>query len=132
MAWWNFLGGLLKPVADIVDDLTLSKEEKEEMKLKFTALLQDYDKELVKQRGSIITAEAKSEHWLTANWRPMLMTIFGLIVANNYIIYPYLQWMFGDGVMLELPPQMWDLLKIGVGGYIVGRSAEKGIKAFKK
>jgi len=33
--------------------------------------------------------------------------------------------------MLPLPPDMWELLKIGVGGYIVGRSVEKGVKVWK-
>ena len=37
----------------------------------------------------------------------------------------------GTGVMLDIPPDMWDLLKIGLGGYVVGRSAEKGAKAWK-
>ena len=32
----------------------------------------------------------------------------------------------------DIPPDMWDLLKLGVGGYVVGRSAEKGIKAWKE
>lgn len=76
-------------------------------------------------RTQIIVAEANSQSWLARNWRPMLMTIFMAIIANNYILAPYLQAMFSWHVALDLPPQMWDLLKIGLGGYIVGRSVEK-------
>lgn len=36
----------------------------------------------------IITAEAKSEHWLTSTWRPITALTFVAIVANNYILYP--------------------------------------------
>lgn len=76
-------------------------------------------------RVQVILAEANSQSWLARNWRPMLMTIFMAIIANNYILSPYLQAMFSWHVSLDLPPQMWDLLKIGLGGYILGRSVEK-------
>jgi hypothetical protein len=32
---------------------------------------------------------------------------------------------------VPLPPDMRDLLKIGVGGYVVGRSVEKGVRVWK-
>ena len=81
--------------------------------------------------AGIITAEAKSEHWLTANWRPITMLVFVAIIANNYIVYPYLSLFWPDAPVLEIPPDMWGLLKIGLGGYVVGRSAEKGVKLWK-
>ena len=59
------------------------------------------------------------------------MLVFVFIIANNYIIAPYAKALFDVELILELPPQMWDLLKIGLGGYVVGRSAEKGIKVWK-
>jgi hypothetical protein len=34
--------------------------------------------------------------------------------------------------MLELPEQLWGLIKIGVGGYVVGRSGEKFAKVWKE
>jgi hypothetical protein len=40
--------------------------------------------------------------------------------------------MFTDtAVILELPQDLYDLMKIGVGGYIVGRSGEKIVKEWK-
>ena len=33
---------------------------------------------------------------------------------------------------LELPEQLWSLLTLGVGGYIVGRSCEKTIDKWKE
>ena len=47
------------------------------------------------------------------------------IIVNNYILAPYLQAAFGWSVTLDLPPEMWTLLTVGVGGYVVGRSGEK-------
>jgi len=79
----------------------------------------------------VIVAEAQSEHWLVAAWRPITMLTFVVIIANNYILAPYLDAMFGSSLQLPLPPDLWDLLKIGLGGYVAGRSGEKMIKYWK-
>ncbi len=83
------------------------------------AMLQDQE-----IRASIVRLEAQGS-WLQRNWRPMLMVSIMAIVVNNYIFFPYLS-AFTDKVkMLELPDGLWALLNVGVGGYVVGRSAEK-------
>ncbi len=56
---------------------------------------------------------------------------FVFIVANNYIIAPYAQAISGASVSLPTPPDLWALIKIGLGGYVVGRSAEKCVAAWK-
>jgi hypothetical protein len=38
---------------------------------------------------------------------------------------PLLRLFFNESVILELPDKLWNLLQIGVGGYVIGRSAEK-------
>ncbi len=83
-------------------------------------------------RAGIITAEANSEHFLVAAWRPITMLVFVFIIANNYIIYPYLSLFMDNAPKLELPKDMWDLLKIGIGGYTVGRTIEKSVKSYKE
>ena len=85
----------------------------------------DYQTNLDTQRGEVIQAEAKSDSWMASNWRPILMLTFTAIVAMNWLILPVVSWFGPHLVPLVLPPDMWDLLKIGVGGYIVGRSGEK-------
>jgi hypothetical protein len=61
-----------------------------------------------------------------------LVTVpFVFIVANNYIIAPYAQALSGASVSLPTPPDLWALIKIGLGGYVVGRSAEKCVAAWK-
>lgn len=91
----------------------------------------DYQTNLDTQRGEVIQAEAKSDSWMAANWRPILMLTFTAIVAVNWLILPVVSWFGPHLVPLVLPPDMWDLLKIGVGGYIVGRSGEKITKSLK-
>ena len=60
------------------------------------------------------------------------MLVITAILANNFLLAPYAQALLGVSVTLDLPGPMWDLLTVGVGGYIVGRSAEKGIRTWKQ
>ena len=93
--------------------------------------INDAEAKMTEMKAQVISAEAKSEHWITSAWRPITMLVFVAIIANNYIVVPYVN-AFGASVpTLELTDQMWELLKIGIGGYIVGRSAEKAIATWK-
>lgn len=83
-------------------------------------------------KAKIIAAEASSEHWITSAWRPITMLTFVAIIANNYILYPYLSLFWSEAPSLDLPDQMWDLLQIGLGGYILSRGAEKVTREMKK
>lgn len=82
--------------------------------------LEEASTEWAKAQAGVIEAEAKSESWLTRNWRPITMMVFVFIVAFNYIIAP----IFSVNA-LAIPPDMWEMLKLGITGYVVGRSAEK-------
>ena len=100
--------------------------------LKLLELAQNGELAEMTSRAGIVEAEAKSEHAITATWRPITMLVFVVIIANNYIIGPYAEAMFGaQSLTLEIPPDMWDLLKIGLGGYIFSRGAEKSIEKWK-
>jgi len=124
----NFiLPGIFKEVDKAIPDQDLGARLKASIQ---TAVLSANAEELQAQAG-IVADEAKGESWLQRNWRPMTMLVFVFIVANNYIIAPYLQAMFDWSVSLETPPDLWALIKIGLGGYVVGRSAEKCVSAWK-
>lgn len=129
----------IKAIGSIFDNVSTTDEERLEINNKLQIIQNDltgkilsYQAEVTKYQSDVIIAEAKGESWLQRNWRPSLMAIFGIIVANNYIIAPYLEAMFDWQVVLEIPEQLWGLLKLGVGGYIGGRSIEKGIKLWKE
>ncbi|SRR6266550_5403 len=86
----------------------------------------DLQAQLTDAQSKVITAEITSQSWLARNWRPILMLTFTFIVAWNYIIVPIV-----GATAAVIPPDMWTLMKIGVGGYIVGRSAENVVKHLK-
>jgi len=74
---------------------------------------------LQQMQTDIIITEAKG-NWIQRSWRPILMMAFGFIVIYVKFLAPLL------GLTIpELEIEFWELLKIGIGGYVVGRSAEK-------
>jgi hypothetical protein len=82
-------------------------------------------------QSRVLIAEITGESWLQRNWRPILMLTIVAIVANNYIVVPYLA-LFGlTAQVLDLPEKLWNLMTLGVSGYIVGRSSEKIAEIFK-
>ena len=125
------MGALLTVLAPILGDVlkrVIPNSDKQmdierEVKL---ALLEHTDS-LESVRGKIVLEEAKSQNWLTAAWRPMLMMVVILIIACNYLIFPIIRIFYPEMIALELPAELWNLLTIGVGGYVVGRSGEKMI-----
>ncbi len=133
MALPAILGGkALEMGFGIIDDLFTSDEEKAEAKQKLVALQQAGELKRLEASMNVIVAEANSESWITRSWRPIVMLMFASIIANNYLVYPYLSLFWEKAPMLEVPKDLWDLMKIGIGGYVALRGAEKTAKAWKQ
>lgn len=122
MSVLNLISGLFKPAAELVDNLTTSKEEKLELRNRlvqieneFAGKLLDYESKLMEAKSSIIKSEATGHSWMQRNWRPITMlTFLALVICDSF------------GILTNrLAPEAWTLLKIGLGGYVIGRSAEK-------
>ncbi len=108
------------------DERAKAQAEIQRIQNEITAKVIEYESAQLSAQKDIIIAEAKGESWLQRNWRPILMLTIVAIIANNYILYPYISlFMPGRAVMLELPDGLWTLMQVGVGGYIGGRTLEK-------
>lgn len=122
MSAWNLLSGLVEPVAKLIDDIHTSDEERlviksELFKMQSTLVSQvlDYEAKIVEAKSSIIVAEAQGQSGLQRNWRPITMlTFLVLVVADVFGVTTF-----------RLSGEAWLLLQLGLGGYVVGRSAEK-------
>lgn len=129
MKFLDLIAGIFKPAAELIDELHTSEEERiiqQRKLLEIQALVLDssleYEKEMLTARAEIVNSEAKSEHWITATWRPITMlTFLALAVGDS------LGWLPNP-----LRDEAWMLLQIGLGGYVVGRSAEKVIKTVRE
>jgi len=117
----GLIGQIFKPAMEMIDNVHTSEEEKLTKKAQLlelqTTFLSDalqYESDQLKAKAAIITAEATSESWLTRTWRPITMLVFlALVVCDSF------GWLASP-----LAPEAWTLLQIGIGGYIVGRSAQ--------
>ena len=118
----NLISSLFKPAVELIDKLHTSDEERIDAKTRMltaqtdvTMKILDYEAQLTQMKSSIVLAEAQGDSVLQRNWRPITMlTFLCLVVAES------MGWLHQP-----LHNEMWTLLQIGLGGYVVGRSAEK-------
>ena len=126
------IGPIAKLIAKTVDKAVPDKDLKEKLKHEINTQLLTSGTDEMKAASKIILAEAQSGSWLTSSWRPALMWICIIVIFNNFIVMPFANAIFGTSLILEIPDPMWNLLTIGIGGYIAGRSGEKIAQKWKE
>lgn len=114
-------------VGDLVKRLIPDSDKNQDIEREIKLALLEHSDSLEAMRGKIVLAEAQSGNWLTSAWRPLLMLVVIAIIACNYLLFPVIRIFYPEMITLELPSELWNLLTIGVGGYVVGRSGEKMI-----
>jgi hypothetical protein len=122
----NFINRLIEPVTNLASEFIEDKDKRAEFESRLQLALLNHEETLVSASRDVVVAEAQGQSWLQCNWRPLIMMIFGAILANNYILIPWLR-AFGieTVAVLEMPDGLWTLLTVGLGGYVVGRTIEK-------
>ena len=124
------IGKVVSQATEIIDKMIPDKDLATKLKHDFEMQMLNQDYSLVEKeidsQARIISAEAEGKSWLQRNWRPILMLTFTYVIAHNYIIGPLFSL-----PRLEIPPDMWELLKLGMGGYIIGRTVEKSVQSWK-
>ena len=125
----DFLSGVVKPIIDLIDNLTTTDEERGKLKNEMTKIENEflgkaleYEAKLLDSQGRIVEAEAKGQSWLQRNWRPITMLTFLILVVCDS---------FG-WLAFRLSGEAWTLLQIGLGGYVVGRTGEKIVDKIRK
>ena len=116
---------MVKTLFKTIDKTIDNKAEAEKIKQNIQQQLLSGQLKELEAQASIITAEAKCG-WLQRNWRPLLMLTFaGLVVAH---------W-FGftaPNIPESVQNSLLNIVLVGMGGYIVGRSGEKIMDKFKE
>ena len=115
MIWAPVIAGAF----DLIDDLFTSDEEKEAAKLKVLKAEADGKLKEMDTQAAVIMSEANGESWLQRNWRPLTMLSFVVLIFMYWfgVVPPNVT----EAVLIEV----FALIKIGLGGYVLGRSAEK-------
>lgn len=124
--WSTLVAPVLSALFGVIDKAVEDRDQAAAIKARLQEMALTGQIKELEAAAQVIVAEAKGESWLQRSWRPLLMVLFGVIIANNHLVVP----LFGTPAA-EIPPDMWDLLKLGVGGYVLGRSVEKGVRVWK-
>ena len=116
------LKNVVGAVGKVIDGLTLPAREKRQLEADLLTLLAEYEKEMVRSRSAAVVEEARG-NWMQRSWRPLVMLTFAsVILIGTFTSLP----------LLADSSRFWDLLEIGLGGYVVGRSGEKIMQAFAR
>lgn len=121
------VGGLFGGVKEVIGSVVTTDKDRlaaeaklEQLRLSFLSDLTKASAEFSKSQAEVIKAEVNSQSWAARNWRAVVMLIFAFIVGWNFVLAP----LFGLPVT-EVPPDMYRLLEIGLGGYMVLEGAKQ-------
>ena len=118
----GILTQLFSPIADAIDNLHTSEEEKLQIRAAMSRVeLQarekwlEYERTLAEVRRDTLVAEISGRSVLQRNWRPITMLVMVALVVVDTLGWSENR--LSDGA--------WLVIQLGLGGYVMGRSAEK-------
>lgn len=103
----------------LIDRLFPDPTQKAQAQLALLQLQQQGDLAQLTASAGIIEAEAKSESWLAQSWRPITMLTFVILIVARWFGWS------APGISQAEALKLWDIVQLGLGGYVIGRSVEK-------
>ena len=130
------ISDIVESVGSVVDNFTLSKEEKQEFKLEMQSKFMQVEMELeesyrieLESRKDIIQAEMSQGDKFTKRARPSIVYGGLLFIFIIHVVVPVIAYISGadsnNMPNIQLPEQFWWAWGTVVSVYGVGRSAEK-------
>ena len=121
---WNLIGTIGGKVLDIVDDVVEDKDEANRLKFEIHRQLIENKSNELESAAKIVLAEAQGS-WLQRNWQPLLMVTFAALVVAHWF------GLTAPNIPENVQNSLLNIVMVGVGGYVVGRSGEKIADKFK-
>ncbi len=112
---FTVLDTLLTSVGGVINNLVCNSKDKEKIKSELTTVILNHYDQVYTLQKEIIMNESQG-NWLQRSWRPLVMLAFAMVVILGVFI---------DIPLLKDSSPFWSLLELGMGGYVIGRSAEK-------
>ena len=107
----------------LIDRLWPDPTQRDQARLAMLELAQRGELAEFTQRAEIVKTEAASENWLASSWRPILMLVFGALIVARW--FGWAAPNLSEAEYLKL----WSIVELGLGGYVIGRTAEKIVPA---
>jgi hypothetical protein len=100
---------------DLIEKVSAPDQQKQQLKNELSEIITSKLLQLMTLQTQALQTEMQG-NWLQRSWRPLVMLTFTVIIVM--------------GVFKEIPylkdtSPFWELLRLGLGGYVVGRSVEK-------
>jgi hypothetical protein len=112
------LANMLGPLFEIIGRFFPDPEKKAAAQLQLVQMAQNGDLAELNAALQTILAEANG-NWLQRSWRPMMMIFFCGLVGARWFGYS------APNMRPEEIMELWAIVKIGIGGYTIGRTGEK-------
>jgi hypothetical protein len=113
------LSQLAPAIFSTIDKSVADKDLALNLKHELASQMTSANGEIAKAASSIVIAEAQGESWLQRNWRPLLMIWFSILIGGYWFGF------VPANMPITVVEDLFTLVQIGVGGYVVGRSGEK-------
>ena len=120
-------------VGNAIDRNVTSKEEKLKVKEEITRIVTDFGDKALDAQKDIMMAEMHGNKY-QRSWRPSLMYMAMFVIFSTWVIFPAINiWAEDPNITtfvseLKDATDFWDIIKLGVGAFGIGRSAEKIVK----
>jgi hypothetical protein len=115
----TLIPSLLPILGKVVGNLFPDPAEKAKAEAEVMRQLLASQAEIEQAASKIIQTEAASTHWLAANWRPLTMLTFVLLIVARWF------GLAAPGLSEAEYIKLWSIVEFGLGGYVIGRSVEK-------
>lgn len=111
-------------IGKAIDKAVPDRDEAAKLKADLTLQIIEMNKSELESATKIITAEAQGESWLQRSWRPIVVLFFTGLVGAHWLGYT------APNITEAVVINLLDIVQVALGGYVLGRSAEKVTKAY--
>ncbi len=126
MVWSAILGPVISGLFSVIDKAVEDKDQAAVIKARLQEMVLTGQMREIEEAAANIRAEATGDSWLQRSWRPLTMLTFVSLIVAKWLGFT------APGVTEAVELALFEIIKIGLGGYVVGRSVEKGIKVWKE
>lgn len=107
----------------LIDRLWPDPAQAAQAKMQLLEMAQKGELAELTARANIVQAEASSGSWLASSWRPITMLTFTALIVARWFGWA------APNLSVDEYLKLWDIVELGLGGYVVGRSVEKVVPA---
>ncbi len=121
-AFIGTVGDTIKKFVTTDADRLQAEKDLAQIQANFEIAIAQADEEFAKAQQAVIVAEAQGQSWLQRNWRPMMMLFFAVLIGWVVWTGGYVN---GRELNHDFLMEILGIIKVGLGGYVIGRTAEK-------